>query len=428
VLSLSLPAYVALFSSSVPVADDWVQVQALTRQGPHGVAWLWAPHNEHRIPFPKLILLGLAGLFGYDPRTGMYFNGVALAAVSAALILAARRLRGATRWSDAFFPLALLHWGQYINLMIGASLNLVGAACLTVLFLAGVVTVRGRPSVRQGLCAGFALILLPLWGASGLVVVPALAAWLLGVGAWQLRSSGPGARRGAAAVLVPAVLALVLVGLYFVGGRAPAAPAAVRGSAVLATASQFVAMSVGPFGEQGLPFSALALALLCVATLFLLRSAWRSHPADRVRVAGLCCSFAALATLTAAVAWGRAPFGGVTVQQAGTRFVTAAVPLLIWAYLTWTAYRDGFVPVALCVLMALLLPVNTYSGYVAGRNQAGVLRAVERDVRAGMPAEELVRKWDPVLSGSSYDPAVQAERWQTLRDCRQGPYRNVSPE
>src|SRR5207245_1354631 len=84
------------------------------------------------LPVPKLIHLALAAPAGPDFRAAAYVNALALAAGALTLILAARRVRGHTSCADALFPLALLHWGQYDNLIWSFQVQF---TCSTALFL-----------------------------------------------------------------------------------------------------------------------------------------------------------------------------------------------------------------------------------------------------------------------------------------------------
>jgi len=74
----------------------------LTGNEPDLSGWLWAQNNEHRIPLPKLILLGLFKMTKGDFRAGMFFNAIALGVLAIFMVLAARHLRGKTKFSDAF--------------------------------------------------------------------------------------------------------------------------------------------------------------------------------------------------------------------------------------------------------------------------------------------------------------------------------------
>ncbi len=95
----------------------WNLVDAITGAQPVTLQWLRAPHNGHRIPFPRLVLLGLYKASGGDFRVGMYFNVTVLAAAAAILMWASKRNRGKTSVADAVFPMLLLHWGHYENLL-----------------------------------------------------------------------------------------------------------------------------------------------------------------------------------------------------------------------------------------------------------------------------------------------------------------------
>src|SRR5262249_20409083 len=107
--------YIAWYGSDVPYWDEWILVPALTGRQPLTLEFLWAQHNEHRIPLPKLLLVTFARLSHHNFRTGMVANVIILGLTAAAMIRAARKLRGRTSFSDAFFPMAMLHWGHYDN-------------------------------------------------------------------------------------------------------------------------------------------------------------------------------------------------------------------------------------------------------------------------------------------------------------------------
>ena len=73
----------------------------------------------------------------------MYLNCLLLGGLSAAPIVAARRLRGTTVLADAFFPLALLHWGQHQNLLWDFGLQFICSTVFAVALLIAIVSVRG---------------------------------------------------------------------------------------------------------------------------------------------------------------------------------------------------------------------------------------------------------------------------------------------
>jgi hypothetical protein len=117
-------------------------VPVMTEHEPISARWLWSQHNEHRIPLPKLLLLGLYQISQNDFRAAMYVNALALSGLTAALIIGAKQLRGSTSYNDAYFPLALLHWGHSGNLLSGFQIQLVVSVVLAVTLL--LIMVRRR--------------------------------------------------------------------------------------------------------------------------------------------------------------------------------------------------------------------------------------------------------------------------------------------
>jgi len=109
--------FVARYGSNVPSWDGWDMVPTVTGDQPITASWLWSQHNEHRVPLPRLLYLAIIHLTVADFRTIMYFNVLAMAAAAALMIHTARRLRGSSSVTDAFFPILLLHWGQAANFL-----------------------------------------------------------------------------------------------------------------------------------------------------------------------------------------------------------------------------------------------------------------------------------------------------------------------
>ena len=208
-------AFVWQYGPTVPMEDDWTIVPYLTRDQPVSLTWLWDQQNEHRIPLPKIVLLALYRITRCDFRAGMFFNVLALAGLAATLIAAARRLRGWTSYADAFFPLLLLHWGQCGNLLWSFEVQFVSSTVLAGILLSVIVRVTDRLTLAMVALAGACLLLLPLCGANGVALVPALALWFGYSGVTKWHSSRPnGPRRSlgllafaAASVLVSAALA-----------------------------------------------------------------------------------------------------------------------------------------------------------------------------------------------------------------------------
>src|SRR5207302_1253006 len=160
---------------NVPFQDEWEVVPQVAGDQPVTLAWLWARHTDHRIPLPKLLLMGLYRLSGYDLRAGMVVNVLALGALTAALVRTAKRVRGRLSPADAFFPLVLLNWGHVENLLWSWQIAFILSTVLAGSFLILVTRRGGPPSLGVTAGAGVCLLLLPLCGSNGVALVPALA-------------------------------------------------------------------------------------------------------------------------------------------------------------------------------------------------------------------------------------------------------------
>src|ERR1700687_4454636 len=80
---LLVAVYVARYKLGLPYFDGWALVPDIQKMFTHQLTWpdLWRPHNEHRILLPRLVLLGLARLTGWDDGYEVAANlGLAAAA------------------------------------------------------------------------------------------------------------------------------------------------------------------------------------------------------------------------------------------------------------------------------------------------------------------------------------------------------------
>ena len=126
----------------------------------------------------------------FSEQEAAAISKAALAAVAAAMMLGARRLRGKTSYADAFFPLMFLHLGHWDNIVWSWQMQFVLATALTcVLLLVIVVYGRGDLSTGPSVVAGVALMALPLAGATSLVFGPPLALWVALAGARCFRGA-----------------------------------------------------------------------------------------------------------------------------------------------------------------------------------------------------------------------------------------------
>jgi hypothetical protein len=385
---------VARYASNVPSWDDWDMVPTLTRNQPITWNWLWSQHNEHRVPLPRLIFLGLNWLTLIDMRVTMYFDVLVMATLAAAMMVVAARLRGRPSVTDAFFPLVLLNWGQAANLLWGWQLQFfasVALACVALLAIvrAGATVPVRRAAVTVGICA----LLLPLCGANGLGMVPALAAWPLALALLPEAWTGGSQTRGSRLLVGLGGGALVVTLLYFIGWQpVPYHPKSQSIYHSLKTALQFVTIGLGPAIRDPWPLSGLAtIAAVGVSALVLIR-VWRDRPTERARAAGLLCFLAALASLALGLGLGRNGFE--------TRYVTLALPIWCALYFAWTLYGDraaGGMQVALALASLAALWGNTAFGLGYARELRGQLGAFEHDMAAGIPLHELLHRYGPWL-------------------------------
>jgi hypothetical protein len=101
------------YGVNVPYAEQWDFVAFFVAQELGGLRWadIWAPHNEHRMVVPKLLMLGLAPLTGWNVRAEMLMSA-ALAFLSLLVLLALARpaLREAGPWTGVWarFTLSVL--------------------------------------------------------------------------------------------------------------------------------------------------------------------------------------------------------------------------------------------------------------------------------------------------------------------------------
>ena len=427
-------ACIARYGRNIPLAEDWLMVPPMTGHEPHLASWLWSQNNEHRSPLPRLVLLGVLAAT-HDFRAGMVLNVLSLAALAAAIILTARYLRnGVTRASDAFFPLALLHLGDWENLVWAWQFQFVSSAVLICALMLAVARQRGAPTMRQVVVAAVCLVLLPLTGASGLVFALALAPWAAWVGMSQFRAArvDNSSPVRSALLLASAIAAPLLVGVYFIGYVKPwwnpPNPGRLQ---TLKTTLRFLALAWGAAARNAWTIAIIAIVLVLAATMLLLvRALARARGAERQRAFGLLSFAGGCAVLALAIGWGRAATDMVSGMP--MRYVLFAVPALCAAYFIWELYASEaprrWLESALCVAMLVLLPWNTREGFgLPGRYDIGWrgwyvtgMNAVEQDLRNGMPRLEMASRHREFLM--HWDENKLAAGMRMLHDAHIGPF------
>jgi hypothetical protein len=379
------------YAPRLPWCEEWYFiVPSLTGERPVDLRWLWQAEGTHRIPLPKLLWLSLIKLGG-DFIAGMYFNVLILSFLAASMIVAARILRGRVSYSDAFFPIALLHWGQWPNLLTIFQVHQVVPACLAGMLLVLIAANRTFLTAKTAVAAGMCLVLLPFCGSVGLAQVPAPAVWMGFSGVLGWFSAQPAGRRNGLLLLAFALTALALVGLYL-PGLGPASNPNIERTArsVLKATTQFVSLSFGPTSRFLWPASAIAILALMLLSVLPLIHLWRNRAPERLRALGLFSFGAASICLALAVGWGR--YDG-NVDDG--RYVTFAVPAVCCVYFIWVA-RGGpggrFVQMLLFSFMTAAFSLNTYEGLNVATWLRNEKTAFEQDLQAGVPAAALAER------------------------------------
>jgi hypothetical protein len=420
-LSLLLTYFVLTYSVDLPFLDDWEMIPVLTGVQPVTPSWLWSQHNEHRIVIPRLIYLGIVKLGGYDFRAGVIFELLLLSATAAALIKGAGAIRGRVLYSDAFFPLVLLHWGQAENLIWGFTISLVLGSVLAACLLC--VLMRPGPlSFRAAAALALCTLALPLISGSALALVPAFAACTVLAG-WELRRSQPALRRAWISILAAGFLSVGLLLLYFVGyQRPPAHPVSPSLGATLKGTLQFLSVGFGSGSRAFWPASGLLVGALILATVLALLWAAARSAEERPRAIRAALFLAGMGCLAGGIGWSR-----IAIHPQGlfsSRYATLAAPLLCCIYFAWEVVKRPqivrFVQMVLFFVSALLLVRNAEDG----RHLAAVFhqtrQAAVMDVQDGVPLPEVANRHcgNIYLCGTD----TLARRMQMLRDKKIGPF------
>ena len=425
---------IAQYGRNIPLAEDWYFVQPLTGNEPDLAKWLWAQNNEHRIPLPRLILLVLLELAKGDFRVGMFFNSITLGVLAFSMILVARHLRGGrTSFADAFFPIALLHLGNWPNLVWSWQFTFVLPTALTCAVLLVIVIHQTLSTPSTAVVAGTCLVLLPLCGANGLLFVPLLALWLIysGVLNWYSVKTKGGRQWISGFLIGSAVISLCLTALYFVGYEHPSwnPPSPGLGATLKATA-KFLALSFGPVAARSWYLSVIAVVgFLLVSGGLAVLGVLRHKCLEKHRALGVLLFFGNIALFAIVMGWGRA--GLIPTLGLPIRYVLFAVPALCTAFFVWELYGSPklrtVAQMGLLVVMCLLLPFNMIEGLRWGDWYRKGMEAVEHDILAGTSHSILAtRHRDFLIHWWTKDQL--AAGMQMLKDTGIGPFVQMKEE
>jgi hypothetical protein len=216
--------------------------------------------------------------------------------------------------------------------------------------------------------------------------------------------------------------------VYFIGYHRPAwvvPPPSIL--AAIGTGARVLGYAFGPVaalsGRVSVP---LAMVILMPTAVLVLVAALRAVPVSRPRAAGMVCFGAAMLALALGIGWGRA--AELTTIGLPGRYVIFAVPAFCWTFYAWQL--DGApVPrrvLQLCLFVAALgtLYANTREGFIVRDWYDEGAAAVQRDIDAGMNAEQIADRNAPFLM--HWNKQELAHHIELLRRAHIGPFARVA--
>jgi hypothetical protein len=391
--------YSALDGFDVPYHDEWGFVEQLTGEN-ITFKWLWSPYGDHRLPLAKPIWLFWIKLTN-SFRVGAYVNIAVLGVLALAMIATARRLPGRISYTDAFFPLLMLHQGQGINFLWSYQISEMLPAflqCVVIMLVVRHPTPTSGAALRIGLC----LALIGLAGPGGLPFALALALWLAMWGLRQWRTvTGLLAFCGA-------FVTFDFVGLYFWDLKDPAQTVTPTAAQVSRGAIEYLSVGFGPATAPVWAFAGWGVALLIAGAMALAAIAWYRQPAERWRALGLFLMLGSGLALALAMGWARGPYGpGGALSH---WYVIFGFPSLCAVYFSWLLYAPvtggSLMRMCLFILMCGLLPLNTYAGRKEAQIRGEIVRRFEQDIHDGV---------SPILIAQRHAyPITNAEIYRVL--------------
>jgi hypothetical protein len=372
----------------VPYKDDW-DLLLFHLTGASGGAGLLAPHNEHVIPFARLMV---GWQYEWGGVTGTLVQTVALACHFAALALFWLEIR--RQWPDrpvlrgtvaGAVVVCLCATYQLQSVVFGAAVLFPLVQMWVVLALVATLHATGAGRDRRW---WWVVVVAAAIGAAGSTTTGLVTPVLVAAVAW---GRGAGWRTAAPFVALAAALGIGYVAWVGIGAGAPAvgAPAGLARTAAMVTyvAAVFGGGATGVNGALGVVVGAAMLTGMGAALLAAFR-----RPGAVSRVEWFALGVMAFAVVSAvAAAFGRAQFG---VSQAGQSRYSTFVMQAVAALALFTASRvdraglsrrGRSLAAGLCVLAsAALLAPQVYVGLL-WKAKADTLAAAFLSIRSHAP-------------------------------------------
>ena len=169
--------YVHAFGVNLFWLDEWDTLPVMFEQYDAGTltaAEFWELHNEHRVVFPKLVMLGLGLLTNGNTVANMYFIEVLLLAILAVFIAAFQKqfTRGPAIWLMALIAFLVFSLRQYENMLWGFQVGFVMVVAASLGAFLGLSRITIERYVSMFICAIFAATVATYSSVQGLLVWP----------------------------------------------------------------------------------------------------------------------------------------------------------------------------------------------------------------------------------------------------------------
>lgn len=440
---------------SMPWRDDYGYITPiLIGDKPPTVGWLGELFGDYRIPFAKVMNLALLQVSGWEFRTAAVWNILALGMIAFGLMWAAARIRGRPSFGDGVFPIILLSWSDWDNIIWSLMLTFVLAHVVLLSLLMLVATRFRTHSIADALLVGGGVALLPVLGPSTVAYVPALTVWLgfLCVILWRNPRQHSKVTAVALASCMATALALLvsylahydmssLLLVHNEETQDTTAMERVLSGLVRMTSMALATDKVSFWGLDrgyGPLWFYLGAALLSfhISTAALLCLVWWRRPAERVRAAGLLSFLGGAFCLLLSVCKFRG-FGDDILT--GTRYAIFAMPPLFCGILSWLLYgprwATGLFQPAILGTVCVLLPLNLDYGWRATSEVRQQLQMLADDLGSGKPAQVLANHYCGqvllLLGVSEIDQAFEAhlaKQFRGFRDRKYPPFDRMAPD
>ncbi len=380
--------FICRFGTNAPFQNEWRLVPATFGQAPSDYSSL-----------SQLVLTFFYRISGPDFRAGMLASLAFLAGLAAAMMMASRSVRGRPDWSDAVYPLLLLHWGHAGTLLISGQLHVALVTALAGAIL--VIIAYDAPTVRSAPA--------PLPGGEGRTGSTFLA-------------GGEGRKWGAI---------LICIGLliWSSGELRGQTSFGSEPGRWLRSAMDFVALGVGLVGRQWPVAMGGLITLGFIAGVNMLVTRWLKQPGERGRLFGLLAwagGFALLALCDLPQGQWRRPvtlaalgpcwimmvlaiYGRSTFARFVPRLATLAALALLWP---WPVAIEGAYP-------NIGFQTNTSQGLEQAQALKKQFEAMRSDIEAGLPEMVLVYRFSRLPN--------LAEGLALLRDHKIGMFSDLRP-